>query len=198
MSDEIVHDDLLIESALRRVSLGEKDAFAPIVRHFERPIRAWLASHAPLGLDVDEIAQRSFLAAFTRFDEFELGTDFAAWLFTIARFQLRTEMTRLRRVADYHARFGPDLLQRELERRCEESPEQATTQLENLQLCLDSLSSTLRRFVTWRYDEEISLEEMAVRCGRSVTAVKKQLWKVRRTLQQCIEKRMATAEAGRS
>ena len=52
----------------------------------------------------------------------------------------------------------------------------------------------LRRFVTWRYDEGIPLDEMATRCGRSVPAVKKQLWKIRQTLQQCIENRMAAAE----
>ena len=43
---------------------------------------------------------------------------------------LETEATRLRRVADYHARYGLDLLQRELERRGEEPPELAETRLE--------------------------------------------------------------------
>jgi RNA polymerase sigma-70 factor (ECF subfamily) len=52
-----------------------------------------------------------------------MGTEFGAWLFTIARFQLKTEATRLRRVADYHARYGLDLLQRELDRRTNEPPE---------------------------------------------------------------------------
>ena len=42
-----------------------------------------------------------------------------------------------------------------------------------------------------KFDEEIPLDEMASRSGRSVAAVKKQLWKIRRTLQECIENRMA-------
>ncbi|MDV6032438.1 MAG: sigma-70 family RNA polymerase sigma factor [Phycisphaera sp. RhM] len=189
-------DDLQTESALRRVCRGETAAFEAVVRRFERPLRAWLAAHAPPGVDVDDLAQRSFVAAFTRLKEYQPGTDFAAWLFTIARFQLRTETTRLRRIADYHARYGPDLLQRELDRRCDETPEMWTTRLESLQMCLDSLGESLRQFVSWRYDEEIPLEEMAARCDRSVPAVKKQLWKVRQKLQQCIETRMATASGG--
>ncbi|QEG02741.1 ECF RNA polymerase sigma-E factor [Stieleria maiorica] len=191
-------DDSQTESALRRVRSGETAAFETVVRGYERPLRAWLAAHAPPGVDVDEIAQRSFLAAFTRLDEYQPGTEFAAWLFTIARFQLRTETTRLRRIADYHARYGPDLLQRELDRRSDETPEMWTMRLESLQMCLDSLGDSLRRFVTWRYDEEIPLEEMAARCDRSVPAVKKQLWKVRQKLQSCIETRMATAKGGSS
>ena len=190
-------DESLIDDALRRVSRGETAAFEVVLRRFERPLRAWLAAHVPLGVDVDEIAQRSFVAAFSRLNEFEIGTSFGAWLFTIARYQLRTETTRLRRIADYHARYGPDLLQRELDRRCDESPEMWTTRLEHLQSCLDSLGDHLRRFVTWRYDEEIPLDEMAARSGRSVPAVKKQLWKIRQQLQQCVETRMAV-EGGSS
>lgn len=188
------YDDSLIDDALQRVSRGETAAFEVILRRFERPLRAWLAAHVPLGVDVDEIAQRSFVAAFSRLNEYQPGTKFSAWLFTIARYQLRTETTRLRRIADYHARYGPDLLQRELDCRCDESSEMWTTRLEHLQCCLDTLGDHLRRFVTWRYDEGIPLDEMATRCGRSVPAVKKQLWKIRQTLQQCIENRMAAAE----
>ena len=190
-------DDSLIHDALRRVSRGETAAFEVVVRRFERLLRAWLASHVPPGIDVDEIAQRTFVAAFSRLREFEAGTNFAAWLFTIARYQLRTETTRLRRIADYHARYGPDLLQRELDRRCDEPPEMWTTRLELLQACLGTLSERLRRLVAWRYEEEIPLREMAARSGRSVAAVKKQLWKIRQQLQHCVEARMAT-EGGSS
>jgi RNA polymerase sigma-70 factor (ECF subfamily) len=142
-------------------------------------------------VDVDDVAQRSFLAAFSRLDEYRTGTEFGVWLFTIARFQLKTEATRLRRVADYHARYGLDLLQRELDRRSSERPELEEARLEHLRECVETLGGHLTRFITWRYEEEIPLDEMASRSGRSVAAVKKQLWKIRQMLQKCIEDRMA-------
>ena len=184
-------DDPKVTDALQRVLRGETDAFEVVLRQHERPLRAWLAAHVPMGVDVDEIAQRSFVAAFSRLKEFDMGTNFGAWLFTIARYQLMTEKTRLRRIADYHARYGPELLQRELDRRCDESPEVSTTKIEHLERCLELLGDHLRRFVTWRYDEEIPLQEMAVRSGRSVPAVKKQLWKIREKLQECIDAGLA-------
>ncbi len=188
-------DDLVAES-LGRVLRGDGAAFEQVVRQLERPLRAWLAAQAPPGVDVDEIAQRTFVAAYTRLRDFEPGTDFTAWLFTIARYQLKTETTRLRRIADYHTRYAPDLLQKELSRRVSDPPELWTMKLQYLQECLGQLGDHLRRFITWRYDEEVSLEEMAARSGRSVAAVKKQLWSLRRSLQQCVEARLAADRGG--
>ncbi len=71
-------------------------------------------------------------------------------------------------------------------------PELELARLEHLKKCVETLGDHLTRFITWRYDEEIPLDEMASRSGRSVAAVKKQLWKIRRTLQECIENRMAS------
>lgn len=191
-------DDAQLEDAIRRTREGETAAFEGVVRRFETSLRAWLAGHVPPGIDVDEVAQRTFVAAYTRLGDYTPGTRFEAWLFTIARYQLKTELTRLRRVADYHARYAPDLLQRELERRSSEPPESFVERLEYLQACVDSLGEHLRRFITWRYNEEIPLEEMANRSGRSVAAVKKQLWLIRQKLQQCVENRLAVAEGDAS
>ncbi|MBG88723.1 MAG: RNA polymerase factor sigma-70 [Verrucomicrobiales bacterium] len=183
-------NELSYDDVIRRVKNGDQRSFEVIVRRLERPLRAWLATHASPAVDVDEVAQRSFVIAFNKLDAFEIGTDFAGWLFTIARYQLKAELTRLRRVADYHARFAPELLERELERRCDEPGDVDQLKLDHLKKCVASLGENLRQYITWRYDEGIRLEEMSARTGRSVGAIKKQLWQIRRKLQQCVEDRM--------
>ncbi len=191
-------DDALLNDAIRGVRDGDRAAFESIVQQFERPLRSWLATRAPPGVDVDEVAQQSFIKAYTRIDDFEQGTDFSAWLFTLARFQLRSETIRLRRAAEYRTRYGPDLLQRELDRQESEPPEIWMTQMDYLRACLETLGEHVRCFIVWRYDEGIPLEEMATRSGRSVAAVKKQLWLARKKLHLCIETRMEAAEGGPS
>ncbi len=189
-------DRTLVETAIRQVRSGNVQAFAAVVRRFERPLRAWLAVHAPPGVDVDDIAQASFVAAYTRLDEYAPETNFAAWLFTIARYQLQTETTRLRRIADYHSRYAPDLLARELDHRSHR-PHDAGEDgrdrlLDLLRDCLEVVDARRRRFLTWRYEESIPLAEMAARSGRSVMAIKKQLWILRRQLQDCVESKLVT------
>lgn len=188
-------DDIDYDALVRRTLAGDLSGFEAIVRRLERPLRAWLATHVSPGVDVDEIAQRSFVIAHSKLDRFQLGTNFSAWVFAIARFQLKAELTRLRRIADYHARFAPDLLQRELERRADEPGDARKEQLDCLKACVESLGDNLRRYVRWRYEEEVPLETMAERTGRSVGAIKKQLWLIRRKLQECVEARMKTEGA---
>ena len=95
MNDSPLPTDSAIESAVCRTLSGETMAFEAIVRHFERPLRVWLATQAPPTIDVDDIAQRTLIAAFSQLGKYQPGTNFAAWLFTIARYQLKSELTRL-------------------------------------------------------------------------------------------------------
>jgi RNA polymerase sigma-70 factor (ECF subfamily) len=187
-------DDLPDES-YRLAKAGDMRAIEAIVRHHQAAVRAWLAAHCPLGGDADDVAQRTFVAAITRLADFEVGTNFRAWLFSIARYQLMTEATRLRRLADYHTRYAPDLLDRELERRASSAGAEFSERARHLRACLDELGTEARRFIDWRYTEEIPLQTMAERTGRSVAAMKKQLWLLRGKLQACVERKLA-ADAG--
>jgi RNA polymerase sigma-70 factor (ECF subfamily) len=186
----------LADDVYRQAQAGDMQAIEAIVRHYQQPVRTWLAAHCPVGADADEVAQRTFLAAITRIAEFQLGTSFCAWLFAIARYQLMTETTRMRRLADYHARLAPDLLARELERRSGEPDETTIQRLHYLRECLAALNESARQFIEWRYTAEISLEEMAARTGRTTGAIKKQLWMLRRKLQECIEGKLAVSQEG--
>jgi RNA polymerase sigma-70 factor (ECF subfamily) len=189
-------DGDLPDETFRRAQAGDMRAVEGIVRHHQQAVRAWAAAHCPVGGDADEVAQRTFVAAIGRLAEFEVGTSFRAWLFAIARFQLMTEATRLRRLADYHTRYAPDLLARELERRAQEPDERTVERLPHLRACLDAMGEPARQFIAWRYEEEIPLEEMGARTGRSVGAIKKQLWLLRQKLQQCIEGKLAAEQGG--
>lgn len=171
-------------------------AFARIVNLFEAELRMWISAHSLPGVDIDGVAQNTFLAAYTRLHDYELGTSFSAWLFTIARYQLRTEMTRLARIADYHSRIAPDLLRRELERRSNDSPEHQESRKLHLKLCLESLNKDLLRYLKWRYEEGLSLDGISRMSGKSVASIKKRLWSIRKTLRSCIERQERRSAKG--
>ena len=48
-------DDPKVTDALQRVLRGETAEFEVVLRRYERSLRAWLAAHVPMGVDVDEI-----------------------------------------------------------------------------------------------------------------------------------------------
>jgi len=189
------HNDRLPDQVIARARIGERAAFEEIVRRYQRRVRSWLATHCPPGGDVDELAQRTFLVVYTRLDEYQDGTNFEAWLFTIARFQLMTEVTALRRQADYHSRFASDLIARELDRRAAEPDGLTQDRLRHLTSCLESMPERDRRVLDWRYRENVPVQEMAARSGRSTAAVKKLLWVLRLKIRDCIDAKLS-AEGG--
>ena len=183
-----------LDEHIRRVAEGDLDAFAEIVRVCQRPVRAWIVSRCPPAGDADEVAQKTFVAAFNRIAEFEVGTDFRAWLFTIARYQLMAECTRLNRMADYHSRYVPHALGQELNRRAENTPEEPA-RLIHLRECLKQVEGNARDLLDWRYAKELPLAEIAEQSSRSVGAIKKHLFVLRQKLHECIERRLG-GEAG--
>lgn len=128
-----------LDEHIQRVLSGEIDVFAEIVRLFQRPVRAWIVSRCPPGGDADDVAQKTFIAAFNRIDEYELRTDFRAWLFTIVRYQLMAECTRLKRAADYHSRYVPQALLKKLEHRSGGTAEEPP-RLQHLRECLERIA----------------------------------------------------------
>lgn len=175
-----------LSAAVERVKAGDRGAYAELVTRLERPLRAWLVGRAWPGIDVDDVAQRAFVQAYVQLHRFQAGTDFPAWLFTLASFELKTEMNRVRRTADYHARFVSELLEQDLVR-YEELGAGHEARIEHLERCLAQLDERQRELLGWRYREQLPLAEIGERLGRSVPAIKKALWKLRGRLGDCVE-----------
>jgi RNA polymerase sigma-70 factor, ECF subfamily len=182
-----------LDAQLQQVKNGDLDAFEAVVRRFEGPLRAWAIAHCPPGGDADDVAQKTFIEIFRRVGEFRPGSDFRAWLFTVARFQMRAEATRLQRLADYHQRYAPRVLCEELSRRADSRAHDAEQRLEWLKSCVQKLPESHRRILAERYDESLPLEEIARRAERSVGAIKKQLFILRAKLLECVQASAARA-----
>ena len=180
-----------LEAEIRRAQAGDLDAFESIIRRFEGALRAWTVARCPAGGDADDVAQRTFIEIFRRISEYRPGSDFRAWLFTVARFQMRAEITRLQRIADYHQRYMPRALADELSRRAESEDADAGMKLEYLKTCLQKLDENMRRMLAERYDEGLPLEEIARRANRSVGAIKKSLFVLRGKLHACVQNKAA-------
>src|SRR5579863_8367788 len=140
-----------LDEHLKRAQGGNPEAFEPVIRAYEAPIRAWAVQYCPPGGDPDDVAQRTFIAAYKGLSRFKVGTDFQAWLFTIARFQMKDEITRLRRRTDYHQRLVLRTLETGLEARSDAAPD-ADTRLAILRRCMETLDDRNRNLLAQRYD----------------------------------------------
>jgi RNA polymerase sigma-70 factor (ECF subfamily) len=134
----------------------------------------------------DDVAQEAFILAFEKLQTFERGTNFGAWVRTIARYlvskELRREDRRQRVLAEYVAEIlaaddSPPLA--DVDERCEA-----------LKRCLAELPNRARDLVQQRYFERLGPSVIASQEGRTANDIRQALFRLRADLHECIRRRL--------
>lgn len=170
------------------MSSPEQTWFIEQVRLEQAGLRAFVRSLGVRAEAVDDIAQEAFVVAFQKLQSFERGTNFGAWLRTIARFlvckELRREDRRQRLLGEHVAEI---LTEQE-----ESHPETNAVQAEALSGCLAKLPARSRQLVQRRYFENVSPSVIASQEGRTANEIRQTLFRLRAALHECITRQMAT------
>ncbi len=155
------------------------------------PLRGFLLALSGDNQRVDDLVQETFLTALEKAGEFEEGTDFRAWIFTIGRYKL---LSALRDAGRDPLVFDPDVV----EQLADAAPDFAVNdhRMPHLRACLDQLAPKARQAMALHYQHGHLPREVAPRMGWTVNAVRVALSRARALLRRCIEKRMAM-EGGR-
>jgi RNA polymerase sigma-70 factor (ECF subfamily) len=179
-----------IEAALEQVRHGAVDEYALVVQTYQRRLRAWLASVCPPQLEPDEIAHRAFIEAYKQVDRYQPGTNFFAWLSVIARNLLLAELKRLQRQQKNAANYLEHVVVSGLIAAAEEPLETQEERLSALRACQELLSERSRSLLRERYTLNTPLEAVAHQFGKTVAAVKFQLFAIRQKLRECVRRRL--------
>ena len=132
-----------------------------------------------------------------RLDAFRREEDFGAWVRGIARRlvanALRKENRRRQILSDHVTELLLAATPEELHPLAETAEED---RLAALRSCLEKVPESGRRLLELRYFEEVSPGVIAGRLERSANDVRQQLFRLRRALLECIERRLAPPMAG--
>jgi RNA polymerase sigma-70 factor, ECF subfamily len=181
--------DPAVEDAVRRVREGSLDAYELVVRTYQARLRGLLAHACPPGVDADELAHAAFVEAFRRIDSYTPGTNFFAWLAAIGRNLLLVELRRSRNEARKHVNYAQQLVCETMESEVAGQGALDETRVNLLRECLGRLTDRMRSVLDMRYRENVPVASMAERLGKSVAAVKFQLFDVRRRLRDCVDRK---------
>lgn len=152
------------------------------VKH-QTAIKAFLLSLQPNSSEADDLVQETFLTITRKAGEFQRGTNFLAWAFSIARFKLLEARRR-------QARSPLELSDEVIELLATSAPETAFTdpRFGALRHCLDRLAPRAQEIMRLRYHEEHGPEEIAARLDWSANAVNVALSRARAWLRRCVER----------
>ena len=178
-------------------SATDTEWFMEQVGREQSRLRAFIRSLGVRAEAVDDLAQDALLVAYERLEVFRREEDFGAWVRGIARRlvanALRKENRRRQILSDYVTELlvaaGPEQLHPLAETADED-------RLAALRSCLERVPESARRLLQLRYFEEVAPGVIAGRLERSATDVRQQLFRLRRELLACIERRLAPPTAG--
>lgn len=136
-----------------------------------------------------EVLQRVNLVICEKAADFSPGTNFTAWAFTIARFQLlawRKAQARSRLVFT-------DSVDELLDGDAAEEAKATDARLEALRKCLQKLRPQDLALIQQRYRDSLSIAAIAATLAKSADAIGMRLSRLRHRLSVCIESAVTTA-----
>jgi RNA polymerase sigma-70 factor (ECF subfamily) len=155
--------------------------------HLQGYIFASLANHA----DAEDVLQRTNLTLLKKSADFPADGEFLPWAIAVAKYEILSFIRDFRRD---RAVFNPTLVEMMCESASSEVPE-VTERQEVLRSCLQQLPERSRRFLALRYASDKSIQQIAEQSGRSIDGVKAVLFRLRRKLEQCVERGMSRSQA---
>ena len=165
--------------------MSDPAAIAQLVLKHRHGLLAYLYAAVPDAHAVEDLFQEICLVAVRKAAEFEDGSDFAAWARAIARHKVR-EHLRVRRGVSVDEAFFDSL-----DAAFPAVPDDRRK--DALRRCLEEIQARARRILAWRYDDGLSPGDIARRTGQSRAAVNSILQRVRETLRDCADRRLAGA-----
>ena len=151
-------------------------------------VRALVLALWPDFNTANDIVQETFLTVTRKAANFQIGTDFAAWVATIARFKIKEARQRVKR--NYEV-LSPEIIDALCA--CQPPEDGREPELAALGECMGRLAPKAREIVVMRYDHAHSLAEIGTRIGWTAGAVHVALSRARALLKNCINHKLASA-----
>lgn len=150
------------------------------------PLLAYVLCLAPADQEAEDIVQRCNVVLWRKRDTYESGTNFKAWAFAVARWEVLAVMKERRGRAWL---VFEDEIAELVGGRLAGTPDEMLAGFargEALRECLDGLSEAHRRMVIERYAEGYTVEECAARHKRSAAGLRVTLHRLRQVLRRCL------------
>lgn len=162
--------------------MNDSDEFLQLITEFQGRLFGFILSM--LG-DVDqanEVLQEANLVLWRKSDEFQRGTDFKAWSFRVAHFQVMA--FRQRQIRDRLV-FDAEVLE-QITREANKQDEVYEHRLERLEDCIARLPERSRDVLCRFYENGESMSTIGATLKRTANAVGQMLFRIRKALIVCV------------
>lgn len=169
-----------------------ENQFVALLTEHQLALRLYVQSLLPGDAGGHDVAQQANATLWNKRADFVMGTNFKAWAFSVARFEVLNYRKQQARDARLVFSEEVELLMAEDLATCADETERRH---EALKGCLQKLRETDRELLLHRYSSAGTLADYAHRSGRSAGGLKVTLHRLRNALLACIEKQLTLTQA---
>ena len=160
------------------------DEFLSLYLQYSRRVYGFVRALIPSQPDAEDVFQEVSRTLWLKFDDYQSGTNFLAWAFSISRFKImqhrRSESRRSPTLGDAVFELIADEIYGKL------GKEDARSQV--LAECLQKLPARDRHLIDVRYRQGQTTKSVAETVGRSVDAIYRSLRRIHKELFLCMQK----------
>ena len=164
--------------------------FIGLVLSAQRDIYAFILSLTVSPSDADDILQETLAVMWSKFDEFKVGTNFAAWGKQIARYKVM-DYQRKNRTSKFC--FDSDVLK--LIESKSGQIDDLSDRNEAMKKCLQRLPEKQKSVLNMRYGLDMSFKQIASKYGVSKQSVHRMISRIHASLAKCIKRTLAVGGA---
>lgn len=168
-------------------SINKSDFIALLTPSYYK-IHGFILSLVTHREDAEDILQSTITYMWEHFEDFEPGTNFLAWGFTIARFQVMTYRKKKKRS---HVFFSDKTLQL-IASQNQKMSHDMDLRFNYLSQCIKKLRSHDMALINKRYDQNVGVESLAAEMGTSKNVIYKRLVKIKKALMRCVQQSLAS------
>jgi len=167
--------------------MDRQEEYLKLLFGCELEIRAFVRSVVRDAHDSDDLFQEVALTLWKEFSRYDRSRSFGAWARGIAAIKLLQRRDQTRRLPVV---LSPETIQA-ISAAFDRSEAQASGRAEALERCLEQLPEKSRHILTLRYERSLKVEQIAAELQASLDAVYQSLSRLRASLQDCINRRLA-------
>ncbi|MEN6308366.1 MAG: sigma-70 family RNA polymerase sigma factor [Anaerohalosphaeraceae bacterium] len=162
--------------------LSRYEEFLNLFRTNEDRIFGFILTFLPNFAKAEDILQETMIIMWRKFDEFESGTNFAAWGIKIARYNLY-------KFHENHqagvVRFDSDAIEAISQQVGDMDTRKTNSYIDALLHCFEKLGSQGRQLMLLKYEQNFKVQEISEKIGRSIRDTYRILSRIQHTLHEC-------------
>lgn len=165
-----------------------EETFMQLVVSHQAALHAFVLSLLPGHPEVDDVVQEVNAAVWKKRGDFQIGTNFKAWLFSVAKFKVLALWRDQKRRKVWAVPEAT--LTKLIEDATEALAASGEPRQQALRECIQQLRPEDRGLVLRRYFEGLSLRELGAEVGRKAENLKGTFHRIRMSLRSCVEAKM--------